>query len=352
MLRFLIIALIAAPVFAQSAPGGSPSSPSVSVQQLIEVAKGTVSDARARHKFGALADADPVTGGVPVWTVDGAYPWAALAGAGETLQISGGATDVGTLLSSGTADSGSSATTLVDASATFSSDGVAAGDLLIDDTAARAYSVSSVDSETQITILEADLGSGTARDAELDGIAYRIATPASTGASVIAVFGHDGSSVEASECVILNGATDVETTGSYRRVYRSVVLGAGSNGLNDAAIDIQDNGATTTVAEIRAGYSQTEMAVWSVPAGNTYYMTQVGGSEGSDKRAAFSIYWRPPGGVFRPANGSLSANGDTPPPLTFGGLPLVFPERSDIECRVFADEVNASVTCHFDGWTE
>lgn len=98
---------------------------------------------------------------------------------------------------------------------------------------------------------------------------------AGTGARTIRIEGLDANYNRIQEDVTLNGVTNVNTTNSYLRVFRAYVLTAGTVGTNDGAITIQHNTSTNTAAVISAGKGQTEMAIYTIPAGYTGFIVAI-----------------------------------------------------------------------------
>ena len=103
-------------------------------------------------------------------------------------------------------------------------------------------------------------------------------TSAGTGARTVFVQGLDSNYNQLEETVTLNGQTAVDTTNSFIRVFRMVVLTAGSGKKNDGIIYAGTGTITAGVpankyASIPIGYNQTMMAVYTIPAKKTAYMT-------------------------------------------------------------------------------
>lgn len=178
--------------------------------------------------------------------------------------------DAGTLVSSGTATGGST-TTIVDSGATFVSDGVAVDDSVVNDTNSDYSIVESVDSETQLTVIESidSLGFNS-------GDSYRVVTPASNGASVIRIEGLDGDFVKDTEFVILNGTSTVVTVSSFYRIQEMVVAGAVNRDIPNLG-DIQAVAITdsTLTAQLNLGQGMTLMAIYTVPSAHTAYVTGI-----------------------------------------------------------------------------
>lgn len=175
-----------------------------------------------------------------------------------------------------------------------------------------------------------------------------------TGARTVLVVGLDANYNEINEVVALNGQTAVNTINSFIRVFRAYVVTAGSGGTAAGVIYIGTGVVTagvpaTVYAEIPLGDNQTEMALWTVPAGYTAYM--LGGkfsasSNNATHTALGKFLFRPYGGVFRNVADITLNNGYSNYNFI---LPLALPEKSDIETRAIAlNGSNFYVTASFE----
>lgn len=99
--------------------------------------------------------------------------------------------------------------------------------------------------------------------------------PASSGAGArtVEIQGLDGNYISQSETVTLNGTAAVETSSSYLRVFRMIVKSAGSDGINHGDITACAPIDDTVTAQISASFNQTLMAIYTVAASKTGYMT-------------------------------------------------------------------------------
>ena len=99
------------------------------------------------------------------------------------------------------------------------------------------------------------------------------------------------------------------------------------------------------MAQIDAGYSQTLMAVYTVPAGYTGYLTNIDATIDGTKTCQVLMYHRLTGKPFRIAH---VAESDGHYRYDFNA-PLKLPEKTDVDIRV--DQVSgndARVTANFD----
>lgn len=231
----------------------------------LDIVSGDVTGSSVIHKFGRNADID--TTGLPedVWS-----------GGGVNTKptedrihaiVSSSTEDAGTLVSTGTATSGTN-TTLIDTSATFSTDGVAADDIVLLDSTNDHSVVEAVISETELSIHT--IHHGTTVE---NGTTYRIVTSAGTGNAVSHIkLGYQLDGTAVTEFVIMNGTTNVNTTAEFYRINRIHIHGVGSNGTNVGTITATAATDATVTAEIPAGAGQTLMAIFYIPQGFTGYM--------------------------------------------------------------------------------
>lgn len=180
-------------------------------------------------------------------------------------------------------------------------------------------------------------------------------TAAGTGARTIVVSGLNAAYEETSEVVTLNGQTAVLTTNTFIRVFRAYVVTAGSGETAAGTIYIGTGVVTagvpaTVYAEIVLGENQTLMAIWTVPAGYTLYLNQGIFSAASNNAAQYVLgkfMVRPFNSVFRNA-ADVTANSNV---ISYNfEVPLVIPEKSDIEARAIAlAGSNFYLTASFEG---
>ena len=90
----------------------------------------------------------------------------------------------------------------------------------------------------------------------------------------ITVVGLDSSYNAISEIVTLNGTTPVATTKQYLRV-NSMFVSTGSATNPAGAVYLKDVGGTITYAQINAGVGRTQAALYTVPAGHTFFLQRV-----------------------------------------------------------------------------
>jgi hypothetical protein len=178
---------------------------------------------------------------------------------------------------------------------------------------------------------------------------------AGTGARTVVVSGLDENYDEASETVELDGQDAVLTTTTFIRVFRAFVVTAGSGGTAAGTIYVGEGTVTagvpdTTYAAIPVGENQTQMAIWTVPAGYTFFITGGTFSASSNNVSQYILgkfLVRPFGSVFRNV-ADITVNSNV---FRYDWeIPLAVPEKSDIEARAIAlAGSNFYVTASFEG---
>ena len=320
---------------------------------MLEVAKSNIEGHSQINKYGHNPVITTATDPADVWGGGGIYDFYFTTD--QTVQIaSTDVDDVGSLVSSGTA-TGGSVTTLIDTGANFTGDGVAVGDVVINDTNGEWGTVNEVTSATTLThtgMTNASSVSPVSNPNE-SGDTYRVASSADTGAGVVHIEGLSATGntwTVATETVILNGTTAVSITQTFVRMYRAFVLHAGSSGMNEGDI-ISDVVATGEVGVyISAMDGQTQQAIYTIPSGKTGYFLKgyvgisSGGNPASPASAQFS--WR--ARLNNGATGVFAIKGQVEVIANGGqfwiyeyGVPVAVPEKSDILIR--CDEVSATV---------
>ncbi len=248
---------------------------------LIEVAKGNVPGHSLIKKFGENPDIDTADGFADIWAGNNVVGGTQKAVAPTVARIhdfaSSDIADAGTLVDSGIA-TGGSLNTLEDTGATFITDGVAVGDLVLNDTETVLGSVISL-TETILTVNAFFNPNTGVREISTEaGDAYRIVTPASTGATVLHCTGLSATFQLQEKFLILNGTTNVPSLSTVTRINRLRVFGAGSAAslVGNVTATAQVDGTIT--ANIIGNDNQTMQAIFTVPVGFTVFLLSWSGS--------------------------------------------------------------------------
>jgi len=128
-----------------------------------------------------------------------------------------------------------------------------------------------------------------------------------TGARTVLIQGLDTNYNEIEETVTLDGQTAINTSNEYLRVYRMIVQTAGSSNHNEGIVYAGTGTVTSGVpaniyAEIPAEYNQTMMAVYTIPADKTGYMTTFYASPDSQASFQTQLLFGNSDGIMRVRN--------------------------------------------------
>ena len=95
-----------------------------------------------------------------------------------------------------------------------------------------------------------------------------------TGTKIL-IQGLDANYAAISESLTLNGTTNVVTTKSYLRINNISVASVTSGAAPTGVITLKDPTDTTTYAQIAASFGRSQMSIYTVPAGNTFYLSRI-----------------------------------------------------------------------------
>lgn len=163
---------------------------------------------------------------------------------------------------------------------------------------------------------------------------------AGTGAQTIRLTGleSDTATEYTTEDITMDGTTPVTSSRSWWRINRIQVLTAGSGGQNagDITVDPTTTGSSARFAAMPAGFNQTTIAAYTVPAGRTLLLKRVRASitraNGSAGSATITLRARTPGGVYRAIRIFELQTGAPTEFTNLGGD--VLPAGTDIKYRV------------------
>lgn len=96
-------------------------------------------------------------------------------------------------------------------------------------------------------------------------------TGADLSGSTILIQGLDANYAAISETLALTGTTVAVTTKSYLRINSIIVTAGAPTGV----ITLKDLTNTTTYAQIAASFGRSQMSIYTVPAGNTFYLSRI-----------------------------------------------------------------------------
>jgi len=177
-----------------------------------------------------------------------------------------------------------------------------------------------------------------------------------TGATSIIVYGLDTNWEEVSEIITPTGTTPVALANTYRRMYRGIILTAGTNETNVGNISVQISGGGIVGVHIAANDGQTQQTNYTIPAGKTgYFMKGYVATSDDDKNGeAAEFQWkaRPNNGVTGAwsVKGQMGLNtiGSSNWQYEYGAPAGPLPEKTDIKIRCFLTTATLGVVGGYD----
>ena len=175
------------------------------------------------------------------------------------------------------------------------------------------------------------------------GIVNVDSSSASDVGKSVTVVGLDENYNQISETITLTTQTNNNSSNSFIRIFRAFV----SDGeTNVGQISVQRD--TTDVAIITAGYGQTLMAVYTVPAGYTGYLYKGTCSAQSGADGTGNMFVRYFGQSSFRIGHTFEVSGAGGQYVYDFSFPIPIPEKSDIDVRITTRSNNGRYTAAFD----
>ena len=302
---------------------------------LLALAEGDIAD----HEPWSIIGYTPTFTTVEstIWSKAGVHTFPAAAQQMEMVS-SDNTQDIGTILFNSTSTGGST-TTLIDTEVDFTAGGAAGvGDCVILDKSGAVPEwgyVTEVTDANTLTIAGGFSSGGTG-----DTRAYLVVDySAYTGAHAVIIEYLNGSYVEDTEIVVLNGTTAVDTVQTdLFRPQGIAVIAAGSGMKAVGNLSLRNTAGSSTFQHITAGYTHSRSGFYTVPATKTLYVVSMTAGYGyaTNQTHYGRIYLRAnyeehsefhTGSLMHPYAEATVANS------AFGldfKMPLVFPATTDI----------------------
>ena len=166
------------------------------------------------------------------------------------------------------------------------------------------------------------------------------AVNASDDGKKITVVGLDANWNLQTEEITLDSDGVVATASTWKRIYRAYISSGAAN-----VGDVLVQKSSVTVAKITAGMGQTLMAIYTVPAGYTAYLTHLGATVESGGDATVNMYVRQNESRFLIKHSFELANSQYNYKF---GVPLKYGEKTDIDIQATMRTNNARATATFD----
>jgi hypothetical protein len=160
----------------------------------------------------------------------------------------------------------------------------------------------------------------------------------------LVVYGLDEDYNEISEEFTLSDTTSSVGQKVFKRVFKAFYSNGFAANVDDIDIDMNN----ITVARIKSGKGQTLMCVYTIPAGYTGYLTQGSTTVKYGADATIDMFIRYNNeNSFRIGHTAEVAGTGMPYNYTFS-IPIIIPEKSDIDIHTSVRTNNARVTAAFD----
>ena len=125
----------------------------------------------------------------------------------------------------------------------------------------------------------------------VSAVRMNLASTVNTGGDLTAtvfIQGLDANYNISSETLQLNGTTPVPTVNSYLRINGTAV----NSGTPTGTITLKNLANTVTYSQITAGYGRSQDAVYTVPAGYTFYLSRVDAYSSANGNTADYLFYR------------------------------------------------------------
>jgi FlaG/FlaF family flagellin (archaellin) len=174
-----------------------------------------------------------------------------------------------------------------------------------------------------------------------------VSSDAGDTTATVVIQGLDANFEPISEVLALDGTTDVVTTKQYLRINAMAVRTGNPAG----AITLKDPTNTTTYARINAFVGRTQMSIYTVPAGYTFYLSRINVYTSLNGSSADFITYR----NLSVSNPSGVRNVTQQAPFTNvyearRVMPRPFTEKTDIQLQVRASAGTAAVSISAEGY--
>lgn len=163
----------------------------------------------------------------------------------------------------------------------------------------------------------------------------------------IVIQGLDANYNMISETAALNGATAVTTVKSYLRI-NSMRVSVGSATNPSGVVTLKDLTDTTIYAQINTGVGRSQMAIYTVPAGYTFYLSRIDVNTSLNGNN-FATYQNKTVDV----NGVVQLTQQAPFAITYHTqrvMPRPFTEKTDIQLQCKVNSSTGAISISQEGY--
>jgi len=164
--------------------------------------------------------------------------------------------------------------------------------------------------------------------------------------TTIFISGLDANYVPISETLALTGTTVAVTTKSYLRITNMTVTAGAPTG----TITLKNLANTVTYAQINPSIGRTQMAIYTVPAGYTFYLSRIDAYTSANGSTADWIQYR---NVATSSTGVTTLSQQAPFTNTYHAqrvMPRPFAEKTDIQLQAKTSANSYAVSIAAEGY--
>ncbi len=163
----------------------------------------------------------------------------------------------------------------------------------------------------------------------------------------ILIQGLDANYLEISETLVLTGTTPVQTVNSYLRI-NGMQVTAGSATNPAGVVTLKNLTNTVTYSQINAGVGRTQAAIYTVPAGFTFYLSRIDVNT-SLNGSNFATYQN----KTISTNGVVTLTQQAPFAINYHTqrvMPRAFVEKTDIQLQCKVNANNGAISISQEGY--
>lgn len=167
--------------------------------------------------------------------------------------------------------------------------------------------------------------------------------------ATIQINGLDANYVPISEIKTLTGTTPVATTALFFRI-NSMQVTAGSATNPAGVVTLKDPTNTTTYAQINAGIGRTQMSIYTVPAGYTFYLSRVDANSSFNGNNVNYVTYK---NYSVSSTGVVSVTQQAPFTAWYHAqrvMPRPFAEKTDLQFQFVTSTGTAQVNVSVEGY--
>jgi len=177
-------------------------------------------------------------------------------------------------------------------------------------------------------------------------LASSVNTGPDLSGTTIIIRGLDANYNQISETVALTGTTVAVTTKSYLRIISMAVTA----GVPTGTITLKDLTNTTTYAQINPSIGRSQMAIYTVPAGYTFYLSRIDAYTSANGSSADWVQYR---NVQTSSTGVVTLTQQAPFTNTYHAqrvMPRPFTEKTDIQLQAKTSANTYAVSIAAEGY--